>query len=445
MKVNSNMPLEEFGFHTKQQQDSKLYNQIVSELHSRVGGFMQFLYDNEKLFAVVATTLIMSMCHTALSPILPLYAKEFGVGTAMVSLTLSVYAAARLMVNLPAGVIGDAIGRKPLLIFGPFVTSMGMLGSGLSRSFVELLVWRFVTGVGSAIQMTGAQLYLADISTTGDRARKMGTNQAAALLGVSIGPAIGGILADKFGLRAPFLAMTIMAVVAGVYGAIRLEETKSKKACIQEQYQLQTESQQQVLWALLKSDNFRSIALVNASIFMTANGGRSILMPLLGVADFGYSPGHLGYLFSLMAIINMVFIIPASFVADQYGRKYSIIPSGVGLAVSLITMAFSSTQIVYAFSALFYGFCNAFLGSAPVAYATDVMPTAKRGLGLGIYRCAGDMGLMLGPAMLGVVADRSTTREALQVNALVLLLAILYFAFRAQETMKNNMQTQLGV
>ena len=52
-----------------------------------------------------------------------------------------------------------------------------MIGCGLSANFNQLLVWRWVTGVGSALQMSGAQLFLADISLSSNRARVLGTNQ----------------------------------------------------------------------------------------------------------------------------------------------------------------------------------------------------------------------------------------------------------------------------
>lgn len=52
-----------------------------------------------------------------------------------------------------------------------------MIGCGMSGSFGQLLAWRWVTGVGSALQMSGSQLYLADISMSSNRARTMGTNQ----------------------------------------------------------------------------------------------------------------------------------------------------------------------------------------------------------------------------------------------------------------------------
>ena len=54
----------------------------------------------------------------------------------------------------------------------------GMFGCGMAGSFQQLLAWRWVTGLGSALQMSGSQLCLADISRADNRARCLGTNQA---------------------------------------------------------------------------------------------------------------------------------------------------------------------------------------------------------------------------------------------------------------------------
>ena len=51
----------------------------------------------------------------------------FGVGAAAVGTTISVYALARLMMNLPAGMLADSHGRKPLLVWGPAITALGEL------------------------------------------------------------------------------------------------------------------------------------------------------------------------------------------------------------------------------------------------------------------------------------------------------------------------------
>lgn len=62
-----------------------------------------------------------------------------------------------------------------LCLMAPYCA--GMIGCGLSETFGQLLAWRWVTGVGSALQMCGAQLFLTDISLSTNRARTLGTNQ----------------------------------------------------------------------------------------------------------------------------------------------------------------------------------------------------------------------------------------------------------------------------
>ena len=64
----------------------------------------------------------------------------FGVGTAAVGMTISTYALARLMMNLPAGILADRHGRKLLLVWGPAITALGEPISPLSPTTLPPLV-----------------------------------------------------------------------------------------------------------------------------------------------------------------------------------------------------------------------------------------------------------------------------------------------------------------
>lgn len=72
--------------------------------------------------------LACSFLRPTASVVLPIpinYLQGFGVGTAAVGMTISTYALARLMMNLPAGILADRHGRKLLLVWGPAVTALG--------------------------------------------------------------------------------------------------------------------------------------------------------------------------------------------------------------------------------------------------------------------------------------------------------------------------------
>jgi len=89
-----------------------------------------------------------------------------------------------------------------------------------------LLAWRVVNGVSSSAQMTGAQLYLTDISTPQNRGRTLSPTTAAWSAGAALGPAIGGIIAERFGLHAPFYIVGIAVMGVSAVNYYSLPETK---------------------------------------------------------------------------------------------------------------------------------------------------------------------------------------------------------------------------
>ena len=131
--------------------------------------FRRYWRENERLLMITVSTVLVMSGQGIITPVLPLFAAEFGAGVATVGLTLSIFGLARLLLNVPLGLLSDRYGRRLLLAGGPLVSGMGMIGSGLAPDIPQLLGWRFLAGAGSAMYMTGAAIYLADISTPANR------------------------------------------------------------------------------------------------------------------------------------------------------------------------------------------------------------------------------------------------------------------------------------
>jgi MFS family permease len=383
-----------------------------------------------------------------ISPVLPLFARDFGASVASVGLTLSIFALARLLLNVPLGILSDRYGRRLLLVAGPLVSAIGMIGSGCSPGIAQLLLWRFVAGAGSAMYMTGAQIYLTDISTPETRARVIGTNHGALLFGVSIGPGIGGLLADLFGFRVPFFVVGAAALTASVYGAIRLPETRPTDLQIdrgtEAPSRLGGDRRSRHPWIeMMWSRDFLAVSSVTASIFLTRAGGRMTLMPLLAASELGYSAASLGAVFTAMAMINLVGLAPAAIVADRFGRKSAIVPSGVIIGVALILMANSNSNLLFLSAAMLLAVGTSIIGPAPAAYAADIAPLALRGLAMGLYRSAGDLGFTLGPFVLGALADATSIGWALTANALIVVLCAGFFGIAARETAQSSTRSPI--
>ena len=392
------------------------------------------LFQNEQLFMVTVSTVLIMMGQGVISPLLPLFKDKFAVSSAEIALTLTSFGLARLVLNVPMGLAADRYGRRALLVVGPFVAAVGMFGSGFSGDIVTLVAWRFVAGAGSAIYATGAQIYLADISTPQTRATFLGTNQSALLLGTSIGPAIGGFAAEAWGLAAPFVMVGFASLIASVYAWWRLPETREVARATAERERAERfaagtgpATAPRFAWLqLLTSRSFLLVSIINLSIFATRTGGRQTIMPLLG-AQIGIPIAALGGIFTMMALVNMLLVVPASALADRYGRRWTIVPSGILVGLSLFWMAGATTYTAFFLAAFVHAVSSSISASAPVAYAVDIAPPGMRGITLGMFRSAGDVGVMAGPPILGLVADNGTFGQALIVNGVFMIVASLTF------------------
>ena len=399
-----------------------------------LGRLRRYWGENEQLLMITVSTVLVMSGQGIITPVLPLFAAQFGAGVASVGLTLSIFGLARLLLNVPLGLLSDRYGRRLLLVAGPLVSSVGMIGSGLAPDIPQLLGWRFLAGAGSAMYMTGAAIYLVDISTAANRAHFVATNQGALLVGVSLGPAIGGLVADGYGLRAPFLLVGLATLVASLYGYVRLPETRPTRAAEEDAADHARRAQTWV--RKLGSTDFIAVSAVTASVFLTRAAGRMTLMPLLASAGFGYSAGELGVVFAVMALINLLGLAPAALLTDRVGRKWAIVPSGLVVAMGLALMAGAASNPQFLFAALVVALGTTFWGPAPATYAADIAAPELRGLALGLNRSAGDAGMVLGPVLLGALADATSIGWALAVNALIVLLACAAFGLRATETLK---------
>jgi MFS family permease len=73
-------------------------------------------------------------------------------------------------------------------------------------------------------------------------------------------------------------------------------------------------------------------------------------------------------------------------------------------------------------------------GPAPAAYVADLDLPGGRGLSLGIFRTMGDVGMSIGPVLLGWISDHSSYGHALWTNALMFFAVSIAFWLFARET-----------
>ncbi len=391
--------------------------------------FVRRLRANEQLLALCGATFLVMAGQGVVSPVVPLFAKDFGVSTTMVGLTLTVFALARLILNVPAGMIADRFGRRYLLVGGPIITSIGMFGSGFAGDIWTLLAWRFVAGAGSAFYMSGALVYLIDVARPDQRARYIATNQWALSLGVALGPGLGGLVAEAYGLNAPFFVVGALAIVSATYAAVRLPETRHLDAgdATEADAPQPAERAGGSAWTLVRSGPFIALALASMTIFMTRAGTRATLMPLHADAALGWGPAEIGLVFTLTGALTLFTLMPAAWTADNIGRRHLIMFSGLCAAAGILIVAASATVAAFVIGNIIMSFGTGTAGPAPSAFAADITPAHMRGMGVALYRSAGDIGFLAGPFALGWLADRTSIATSLTVSAVLVGAAGVWF------------------
>ena len=107
---------------------------------------------------------------------------------------------------MPVGQAADRFGRRRTIFVGTLLTCIGSLLCGLAADFAQLLIFRFIAGIGSTTVITGTQIVVADVATRENRSHMVGrAAQGFFSFAVGVGPSIGGLVALFFdGARAPF-------------------------------------------------------------------------------------------------------------------------------------------------------------------------------------------------------------------------------------------------
>lgn len=345
-------------------------------------------------------------------PVLPLFARSFGVSNLLIGLVVSAFAAVRLVTSPFCRRISDRIGHRRTIGIGMWIVGVSSALCGLAGSYPELLVWRAVGGVGSAMFSISATALLLASVPAGQRGRAAGLYQGSFLIGGMAGPAVGGLLAG-ISMTAPFFFYSGTLVVAGAIAFTQLHDPATQRDAGPEEI---TRSMRQVLADV----RFQAACLLGFGQGWQSFGVRSSLVPILIVAGLGADATWTGIAFAIAAVAQGIALQPAGRATDLIGRRPLMILGGVTTATAAIAMPFAPGLGWLIGVLCVYGMGAAALGTAPTAALGD----AARGAGsqpIAIQSMSTDVGTILGPLAAGVLADSLGMTAAFASGAVILL------------------------
>ena len=369
-------------------------------------------------------------------PAVPIYAATFGVSKAAIGLAIAVYGLARFLINVPAGQLADAAGRRWSMALGGLVTVVGNILCALAPTYPLFLLARFVAGSGASMVLTTGQIMAADVATPENRGRTMAIYQSVFLLAVGIGPLPGGFLAQHAGIRVPFLTYAALGGLVALLAFAAVPETRRARVSAVGEGILRPRFAAQMR-ALASTPAFLLVGLVALANSFARAGALFNLVPQIAKTQLGLSESQIGVGLSLVSLGGLVVAYPAGVLVDHFGRKSVIVPSTMMGALAMVLFTLAPNFGWFLFSCACWAFAAGVAGSAPPAYAVDVAPPGMNAAAMGAYRMLGDAGYVIGPALIGWSADLFGGSTALYGAGTLLLLSGLAFARFAPETRRR--------
>ena len=362
--------------------------------------------------ALVAASFFVAVGFGIILPVIPVFAKSFGVNNAAIGLIVSAFAITRFASGLISGTLVDKFGERAVFSSGVFMVAFFTFLAALAQSYEQLLVFRAAGGLGSSMFSVAAGSVIMRSVDDAHRGRAQSVYQGAFLVGGIAGPAIGGLL-SVISLRAPFFVYSVLLLCSGTVAFFFLKGEKIGK-----DNKITDSLNQTTVREALAMKPYR-IALVLTFIGSWVFFGlRASILPIFVTEELKSTTAIVGYGLALSAIIQGTILLRAGRYSDEKGRRAASIIGAQVVLAGVLLLVFAVHVWMYLLSMAILGFGGAFLSTAPASIVGDVIK-GRGGKVIAIFQMAGDAGLMVGPIVIGAISDIYSYRAAFGLSAAI--------------------------
>ncbi len=384
----------------------------------------------QQIWILIASTFLIAVGFGLIVPVLPQFARSFGVGATAASVVVSTFAFFRLVAAPAGGRLVARWGERPVYLTGLLLVSGSTAATGFAQSYTQLLVFRGLGGIGSTMFTVSALAMIVRLAPPAIRGRVSAAWASTFLVGAILGPVLGGLLGG-FGLRVPFLVYAGMLLLAALVVAIFIPA--SGRPTDEGGSALPPLGVREAL-----GDSAYRAGLTSAFANGWSNFGvRNAILPLFAASVVSEAPWVAGAALAVFAAGNAAGLTAAGRLTDRVGRRPFVL---VGLAVSGVATAVTgwATLLVPLLAlSLVAGLGAGALNPAQQAAIADVVGRERSGgPALAAYSMAQDAGMIVGPVLAGVLVDHGSYPLAFVVTGVVSLLAMLPWLV-ARETLSR--------
>lgn len=388
-----------------------LFGRLIAHLHHYVPAPLVSQYSSlrhlrdKNLLLLAFANLLDQMSISLIIPLLPTYAEQLGASPLLIGLIFSAETLAKAIFSAPFGYFSDKFNRRGLIVTGLGVSALSVMALGFIRIPLIFVGLRVIDGVATAMRSPATSAYIGDEFDKSERGSAMGAYKTLGMLGVALGPALGGVLASVRGHSLPFIVLGAGTLVGSVLILVFLEsvEVESKESEDGDNSSLLEVSPRKFLGMV--SVPMGAIA-VSVFIAQIGTGAFGPMFAVLLKEKLAVGPSYLGTMWSLFGLSMFVFMPMGGTIADKTGRKRSLIAGKLLWGGVVIGLALAPSRAIPPILMLLAGIATAFAGPALGAIQYEVAPDGFEGTTMGFYSTLASSGMAIGPILAGAFVGR---------------------------------------
>jgi MFS family permease len=331
------------------------------------------------------------LAHHVTRPLIPLYLITFGASSTVIGAVMAVFTITATAMRIPVGLLIDKIGRKPFLLYGIALFTVGKLGYLWASSILLLLPFRVLHGIGWSGCTTAVSTINADIVPQARRGELMGYAGMASSLASALGPVLGFWLYHRFEYPGAFLGAGMLLVLSFALALPVAEPQRSHKIVLTSPHWLDN---------LMVKESLDPA--VGVAFLSFGHGGILTFLPIHALKIGLTNPGIWFGVYAACILLSRPIAGPIS---DKVSRRAVILPGLILNAAGILLLAFATSASWLMVAAVIAGFGTGAAQPALMTLAVDQSNAERRGQSLAQFQFFYDLGIGIGSLTLGALLD----------------------------------------